>query len=191
MPPRYNPQVRHVSQPRAGTVAAPASAAAALVVALLLWSSCGGLSDSDKQQLAQEHFDEGVRLQAIGQAEGAIAEYDDAVDLVPRYAEAYYWRGAAHLAVGNLDDAVNDRATAILINPRFGTATLQEPYESALALNRDPEDAEAYAARALTYAILGREKASLEDIRQAELLGYDPGSLRDLVRDLGQFKPER
>ena len=196
MPPGYNSNVRHASQPHAGIVATPASATAVLVVVLLLWSGCGGLSDSDRQRLALEHFDEGVRLQNSGQAEQAVAEYDEAVELDPRYAEAYYWRGAPHLALGNLEEAVNDHATAIFINPRYGTATLLEPYESALtnydaALNRDPEDAGAYAARALAYAIFGREDASLEDMRQAELLGFDPGSLRELVRELGEFDAER
>ena len=196
MPPGYNSNVRHASQPHGGIVATPAFATAVLVGALILWAGCGGLSDSDSQRLALEHFDEGVRLQNSGQAEQAVAEYDEAVELDPRYAEAYYWRGASHLALGNLDEAVNDHARAIFINPRYGTATLLEPYQNALknydaALQQDPEDAEAYAARALAYAILGRQDASLDDMRQAELRGFDPGSLRALVRELGEFDAER
>ena len=188
--------VHHASQSGVRIVAAPAVAAAMLVAAVVLWSGCSGLSDTEKLRLAQEHYDAAVRLQGSGQVEEAIAEYDDAIELDPRYAEAYYWRGAAQLGLGNLEASVSDHATAIFINPRYARATLLLPYEDALkrqdeALRQDPEDAAAYAARALTNAILGREEASLEDVSKAELLGHDPGSLRALVKELAGLRVKR
>lgn len=89
MPPGYNSKVRPASQPNVGLVGTPASATTVLVAALLMLR-CGKFNDSDRQRLGRKHFDEGIRLQNSGQAEQAVAEYDEAIELDFRYAEAYY-----------------------------------------------------------------------------------------------------
>ena len=74
----------------------------ALVLALVLAGCVGGLSEAEK------HYNAGVKLQNEGRQEDAIAEYDEAVRLGSQFVLAHYNRGNAHLAVGQIQQAIED-----------------------------------------------------------------------------------
>lgn len=81
----------------------------------------------------------------------AIAVYDEAIHRNPMHPLAYYNRGTAYLDLGQYQPALNDYSEAI----RFS-----------------PGDAEAYAARAFCYALLGRNGESQQDVERAAKLGF-------------------
>ena len=69
----------------------------------LVLSGCGlGLSE------AEEHFNAGVELQERGKWEEAIAEYDEAIRLDPKFADAYYNRGNAYADLRQYEEAIQD-----------------------------------------------------------------------------------
>ncbi len=53
---------------------------------------------------------------------GAIADYNKAIEINPRYAEAYNNRGLAKHKLKDYDGAISDFSKAIEINPRYGDA---------------------------------------------------------------------
>ena len=50
---------------------------------------------------------------------GAIVDWDQAIELNPEYAEAYYVRGVVKHKLGDHDGAEADRKQAIELNPAF------------------------------------------------------------------------
>jgi tetratricopeptide (TPR) repeat protein len=88
-----------------------------------------------------------------GQSDEAIVHYDEAIELQPYYADAYYNRGSVLFAKGRIDEAVADWEKTLQIQPSYADAhtglgnallrkgSLREAiahYEQALALA--PED---------------------------------------------------
>ncbi|MFM2433260.1 MAG: repeat-containing protein YrrB, partial [Cyanobacteriota bacterium] len=66
---------------------------------------------------------------ALGDNNGAIADYDQAIKLKPDNAEAYYNRGIARSALGDKKGAVNDYQQAADLYKQQGKTT---DYEDAL-----------------------------------------------------------
>jgi tetratricopeptide (TPR) repeat protein len=59
----------------------------------------------------------------LGDQQGAISDYTDAIRLNPKNAFAYYGRGLTHVAVGNKSEAIADFQEAsrlFLNNGRIG-----------------------------------------------------------------------
>ena len=54
--------------------------------------------------------------------DGAIADYEKAIELKPDYAEAYYDLGNAYRAGGNLDRSIADYDKAIQLKPDYAEA---------------------------------------------------------------------
>jgi len=96
-----------------------------------------------------------------GDRDGALAAIEQAVNVDPRYAEAYRARAAIHAARGERDLALKDYARALELDPnnlevyadrsqqewQAGNKT-QAMSDIGLALNRDPNFAHGYAVRA-------------------------------------------
>ena len=57
-----------------------------------------------------------------GDLDGAILDWDKAIELNPKYADAYYNRGIAKSDKGDLDGAILDYDKAIELNPKFALA---------------------------------------------------------------------
>jgi len=92
----------------------------------------------------------------------AISSYDDAIELSPAYASAYYNRGVSHLQLGSYDAAIADFSGAIEIDP--------------LAAN-------AYYNRAHAYLNLGDPGRAVADLRTAAHLG--DAEAQDMLRKEG------
>jgi tetratricopeptide (TPR) repeat protein len=81
----------------------------------------------------------------------AIAEYNRAIELNPRFVEAYFARGVAHIeGKGQYDKAISDFTEAIKIAP---------------------EDADAYNNRGVALHLNGDYEKAWEDVHKVESLG--------------------
>ena len=58
----------------------------------------------------------------LGDYQGAIADYDRALELNPQFAQAYYNRGNAKRTLKDYQGAIADYDKAIELNPRFAQA---------------------------------------------------------------------
>ena len=80
-----------------------------------------------------------------GKLEEAVADYDRAVEINPRYSEAYNNRGAVRFTEGKLEEAIADFDRAIESNPR---------------------NAEAFMNRGLARLLQGRTEEAERDFKQ-------------------------
>jgi tetratricopeptide (TPR) repeat protein len=61
----------------------------------------------------------GVAYAKKGQYDRAIIDFDQSIELNPRYVRAYVSRGVTYLKKGQIDQAIADYTRAIELNPRF------------------------------------------------------------------------
>ena len=134
-----------------------------LPLALLL-AGCGGPTS------AQGYNSSGVKLFERGQADEALAEYNEAIRLDPNFAVAYFNRGQTYFVLGQPQQAVQDYAEAIRLNPDRAQVRL------------------VYASRAMAYTLSGNDSEAQEDIGRAVALGHDP---RLLLRAIDELKNQR
>jgi len=120
------------------------------LVSLLSLAGCSGENEHVKK--GREAFEAGQFPQAIREYTAAIESRElSETDL----AQACYYRGRARYMMGELRKAIADYTTAIEL---------------------DPENAEAYYHRGITYRS-NREKAKGDaDLRKAKEMGYTPKS---------------
>jgi tetratricopeptide (TPR) repeat protein len=111
----------------------------------------------DAAAQAHAHVVRGRRLEAAGQEDAALAEFDRAIALVPRNAAARFHRGRAHLRAGRPDEAVRDLDVAVRL---------------------DPLDARALSQRGEAHRRAGRFDEAVADFTAA--LALDPGQVRSL-----------
>ena len=128
----------------------------------------------------EDYFNSGVEFQQKEDLEKARAAYDKAIEIKPRFAEAYHNRGSAKHALGDPEGAIADFDKAIEINPQFAAAysgrgiakyTLGDP-EGAIAdcdkaIEINPQDAEAYHNRGTAKHALGDHQGAVIDYNKA------------------------
>jgi tetratricopeptide (TPR) repeat protein len=116
----------------------------------------------------------------------AIAEYNEAIELDPKYADAYLNRGNANYNKGQYDQAIDDYTKAIEINPGLADAYANRglayaqgkgQFDQAIsdfnkAIGINPGYAMAYNYRAVTYYYQGEDDKAWEDVHKAQSLGY-------------------
>ena len=94
----------------------------------------------------------GTAYGSLGDQKKAIEDYGRAIDIDPKYANAYFKRGVAYGELGNQLRAVQDFDKAIEINPGYASA---------------------YYYRGRMHASLGNHKRELEDLKTAARYGYE------------------
>jgi tetratricopeptide (TPR) repeat protein len=132
---------------------------------------------------ADDYLVSGVQKAEKGDYRSALSDFNKAIDLKPKYAEAYSRRGT--LKYINLNDpqgALADYTQAITINPTYATAysnrgtlkyiNLNDPQGALADLNQsiaiDPKDATAYSNRGtLKYINLNDLQGALADLNQS------------------------
>ena len=118
------------------------------------------------------------------------------MEIAPKNAEAYYYRGLAYNHLGNYGDAIADYDRAIKLNPKFAIAlnrrgvfksTTLDDEQGALAdLNKaiesNPEYAEAYSNRGSIKRSLKDYKGAIADWEKAiELEPWRKGELQAYI----------
>ncbi|MGB9625541.1 MAG: tetratricopeptide repeat protein [Phycisphaerae bacterium] len=151
------------------------------------------------------HSDCGMVLDARGDCQQAIAYYTRAIELEPRFAEAYCNRAATYRRIGNYDLAIRDATRAIELNPDYAEAYnnranaygMLRQYDAAIrdyttALRIRPNLAQAYSNRGLAYAAIGDIERAMRDYDRAIELRPDyPGSYFNramILSDRGDFR---
>ncbi len=128
--------------------------------------------------------------------EGAMEDFNKAVEKDPELAEAYLHRGYVYGSSGELQEALADFNKAIAIDSAYIEAYYNrgfiyhffEEYEKAIAdfnkvIALNPGDTEAYINRALIRGRLGDKEGEIADLKNAAKLG-DPAA-RKLLEDNG------
>ncbi|HXF66166.1 MAG TPA: tetratricopeptide repeat protein [Burkholderiales bacterium] len=139
------------------------------------------------EALAKLHYNRGVEWAAKGDHDRAIADYDAAIRLSPKFADAYYNRGHAWAGKGDSDRAISDYEAAIRLNPKDPAAYIGRAVELALkgdyakaaadygeAIARDPKSATAYFGRGRVRFYAGDHARAVSDLEQA--LKLDPNA---------------
>lgn len=92
------------------------------MTALALLLGFGITAQAAAGDSAVSYYNQGGAKQTKDDLDGAIADYNHAIELDPKYVGAYYNRGAAKQAKGDLDGAVADYNHAIELNPKYANA---------------------------------------------------------------------
>ena len=102
-----------------------------------------------------------------GQYDQAIADYTKAIELDPKYAEAYKSRGFVYTSKGQHDQAIADCSKAIELDPKYVGA---------------------YKNRGYAYYSKEKYDKAWEDVHKVQSLGYqvDPGFLKALREASGR-----
>jgi lipoprotein NlpI len=147
---------------------------------------------------AKTYVDYGTSNGAKGDLKGAVAAFDQAISIDPKYAPAYYDRGFAFALEGNPDDAISNYDQAIQLNPTYKDAYYQRGslegqkgnFDGALqdfsqVIKLDPKYAPAYYNRGHVQYFKGDLAGALDQINQA--LALDPNFpfsyfIRGLIR---------
>ncbi|QFS42579.1 serine/threonine-protein kinase [Nostoc sphaeroides] len=128
----------------------------------------------------QTLYQEGVNKYDAGNYEGAVEDFNQAIELDPKNALAYNKRGDAYYRLGDYEQAQADSSQAILLNPQDANAyfdrgfALSElgKYKEAIAdytqaIKLNSQDAYAYYGRGLARTKLKDNKGAIGDFNKA------------------------
>jgi len=126
------------------------------------------------------HLFKGQSYREKAQWDEAIAEYNIALEINPKFAMAYNNRGIAYRWKGQYDQAISDHNKAIEINPRYIGAYISRgitygakgqldraisDFSKAIEIN--PRDAVAYTYRGYAYGEKGQYNKAISDYNKA------------------------
>lgn len=127
----------------------------------------------------------GVAAEQAGDADAALAHYDEAVRLDPNYAPAYAYRGALRVRRGSDEAALRDLDAAVRLDPNLADAHLHRgiafhglnrPAEARAdydrAIQLDPGNALAYVNRGLLRLDAGEYARAVADLTAGLERGY-------------------
>lgn len=173
---------RFLKQPVGGTLV-PAPVEEKPVVEQKIEAVASQPAPTGAQLSAEEYFNRAYTKQAGGDPDSAIADYDEAIRLNPKYYRAYYNRSIARLDRGDLDGALDDANEAIRLNPqsagafsvRGGARDHKGDFDGALAdyseaIHLNPQNPSAYNNRAEAYFAARQYELALADFQQANSL---------------------
>ena len=91
-------------------------------VAMAACTQAIGSGQYKGHNLAVAYYNRGIEWGAKGNTDRAIADFDEAIRLDPKYAKAYNNRGIAWYAKGYNDRAIADYNEAIRLDPKLAQA---------------------------------------------------------------------
>ena len=149
------------------------------------------------------YFNLGATRSELGDNQGAIDDYTQAININPNYALVYYKRGFSRSKLGDNQGAIDDYTQAININPNYHHAyhfrglthrTLGNNQDAiddyTQAININPNDKFNYYGRGITRSKLGDKQGAIDDYTQAininpnyALVYYNRGITRSELGD--------
>jgi tetratricopeptide (TPR) repeat protein len=88
-------------------------------LAILLLVICNTTLEAQTSEAARDYVKRGIARFSKGDVDGAIGDYDKALEISPRLAEAHLNRGKARRAKGKLDEAIEDYEKVMELDPRL------------------------------------------------------------------------
>jgi tetratricopeptide (TPR) repeat protein len=144
----------------------------------------GTVAPGANVQNAATYIDRGIAKHRKGDLDGAMADYNHAIQLDPQNANAYNNRGNIKLAKGDLNGAMADYNHAIELNPKYfraynnrGLVKFREgDFDAAIreynrAIELDPNYGLAYRNRGNAKRKKGDFNGAISDYNQAVKLG--------------------
>ena len=129
---------------------------------------------------AEQYFNQGNEKRDQKDFEGAIRDYDKAIEINPQYAYAYNNRGLSKNNLGQYQEAIKDYDKAIEINPQYAMAYNNRgvskqnlgQYQDAIkdldkAIEINPQYAKAYNNRGNSKHNLGQYQEAIKDCDKA------------------------
>ena len=149
-------------------------------------------AQAQSPRLAREYVKRGIARFSRGDIDGAISNYEKAIEISPLLADAFFYRGKARRAKGDLNGAITDYEASIEIEPRFAenNGDIANAYynrgfirSNSLDLSQalsdfdraiicNPQYAEAFLKRAEVTLILGEYGRAIPDFDKC--LGLKP-----------------
>lgn len=137
---------------------------------------------------AKPHLLKGYRLHRQKNYKEALDELNKAVEIDPRNAEAYYWRGRTLVNLGKLEQGIVDFKAAVKFRPDYSEAydnlgwlaSKQGQVEEGIAyltksIEYKPENAWAFYNRSRLYFSKGDLAGAMRDAEKACSLGFQDG----------------
>jgi tetratricopeptide (TPR) repeat protein len=137
---------------------------------------------------SKSHLVKGYRLHRQKSYKEALTEINKALEIDPRNAEAYYWRGRTLVNLGRLDQGEDDFKTAVKFKPDYAEAydnlgwlaSKQGRVEEGIAyltksVEFKPENAWAFYNRSRLFFSKGDLASAMKDAEKACSLGYQDG----------------
>ena len=143
-----------------------------------------GREDED----AKSHLLKAYRLHRQKNYNQALAELNKAIQIDPRNAEAYYWRGRTLVNLGRLDQGAEDLNRAVQFKPDYAEAydhlgwlaSRRGDLDEGIAyltksIEFKPENAWAFYNRSRLFHSKGDLASAMKDAEKACSLGYQDG----------------
>ncbi|MDA7435790.1 tetratricopeptide repeat-containing serine protease family protein [Synechococcus sp. AH-601-C19] len=132
------------------------------------------------QPSARGYSYRGIAKIGLKDYQGAISDYNKAIEINPNYSDAYTNRGIARSRLADYLGAIDDSSQAIKIDPQHSVAyasrcnakTKLKNYQGAIsdcdiAIMIDPQYAEAFDARSTAKSGLGDQQGAIADAKKA------------------------
>jgi tetratricopeptide (TPR) repeat protein len=155
----------------------------------LLGQTTQGRNLSGRQNAEDRtHLLKGYRLHRQKSYPEALDELNKAIDVDPRNAEAYFWRGRTLVSLGKLDEGVEDFKAAVRLQPDYSEAydhlgwlaAKQGQVDEGIvyltkSIELKPQHAWAFYNRSRLFFSKGDLANAVKDAEKACSLGYQDG----------------
>jgi curved DNA-binding protein CbpA len=165
-----------------------------------------GININTQSLTAEEYYQRGYEKSQKGDYRGAIADYNEALEINPNLAEVYCYRGFANYKLGDERASSKDYTRALELNPNLaevyyyrGLSRIKLGYIQAAiedytqALEKKPDFASVYYQRGLAYAEIEDRENAIADLEKAAQLFHDRGDrsssqmAMETIRSLSNF----
>ena len=164
-----------------------------LIIVMSMLAACGDTAspatsttpDLEATPQALSYYRLGLAQYLEGENDKAMTNFSKAIELDPKHADAYFWRGYLYRLASDFDKAIADFDKAIELNPNFVDAyywrghlyRLADDFDKALAdfdraIELNPEYVGAYDGRSRLYWFNGDLDRSIADMEK--IIQLDP-----------------